>query len=363
MKKRVITLLLAAVFAVMCLTSCATKLIQIPDEPIGDPPVEQPDYAQLYSGVLEEYYNIIQNADALELVEGKIGVIETAQYLGDAALRTIGYIIQDINGDDVAELLIGVSSEDGYTANDIYAVYAIKDAKPYFVVEGRSRSSYALMENGHFYYYGSNGASYSIFAEYALTTSAELESKDFYFTYEKNNNYEDVGFFHNTTGVYDMAAAEELKIDADAFWALDAALAEKTVKLSFTPFSEFEPSGADGGAPQPDATAEAQFTGNWVGEANGFDGTTYTLFVDVLSDGTASYKCGPAYSEILVDYRGTWALDSTGQNVVFALTDVYEGDSFNGEYKWSLNGGSLTLQHISGDAFLYGAEGKSFNFN
>ncbi len=132
--------------------------------------------------------------------------------------------------------------------------------------------------------------------------------------------------------------------------------------MKFTPFAAFEPRGAATEPTKHETAEDLAYIGNWIGEASGYEGIRYTLFVDLLADGTAVYKCGPVQSEIMVDCRGTWKAEPAGDEIVLSLVDQYEGFSFDGKYKWSMTDGSLTLQHRSGDAFLYGAEGKSFTF-
>ena len=69
---------------------------------------EKVDYTAKYSDVLAEMYYLIIDVEANEnLDDGFVGVFEAARALGDAALEEIGYLLYDINGDDIPELLIG----------------------------------------------------------------------------------------------------------------------------------------------------------------------------------------------------------------------------------------------------------------
>lgn len=352
------------ILTLVCLAGCGSKATVEPTaEPTIEPTAEPVNYMEVYDGVIQEYYNVIKNPDAYDdQEEGKMGVIETAHYLGDSALSEIGYLLRDINGDEIPELIIG-SSDDGYTANTIYALYTIKDNNPSFVLEGRSRSSYALMEGNSLFYCGSNGAAYRLFGEYKLGKDGELVCCDFNFSYEKNNNLEDIGFYHNTTGVYDKSKAEEMKITDDEFWGMEEKLAKKTAKLKFTPFSEFKPMNEPEAtvAPEPTANPTADFCGTWRCNSKTSDGSNWVLEVGILADGSASYKCGPPQSEWMVDYIGNWS--ANGENITLTMRDRYEGDNFSGVFKASRSGGSLSLQHLSGDSFLYGTEGKTFVFS
>ncbi len=366
MKRKGMTFILAVALCLLTFAGCASDTKTEPThEPTVQtsaiPKVEQIDYNKIYKSTLDEYYNVIKKPDAYDdLEEGKMGVIENAQYLEDAALNEIGYLIRDINNDEVPELLIGVSNE--YAGNDIYALFTVKDLKPHYVLEGRSRSSYALINGGKLYYCGSNGAAYRIFGEYELDKNGELKCIDFYFSYERSNNYDDIGFFHNNTGVYERSAAEEMNITEDEFRATQEDLADRTVKLEFIPFAKHTLSAQTAPTTEPTKAPMPEFTNSWVGMSYTSDGSAWKLFVDILSDGTASYKCGPPESEIMVDYNGSWIFDPTYENITFNLKDRIEGDSFNGVFKVSVDGTKLSLKHLSGNTFLYGTEERTFDF-
>ena len=366
MKRKLLTFILAMVLCVPVLAGCGAEEIpvQTPEptvQPEATPTAEPIDYNEIYKPVIDEYYDVIKNPGAYdELEEGKTGVIESAVYLNDKALDEIGYLIKDINADDVPELIIGASND--YMRNDIYALFTIKDSKPYYVLEGRSRSSYALIEGGKLYYHGSNGAAYTIFGTYELKADGELACTDYNFSYERSNDYTDIGFFHNTTGVYEKAASEEMNITDDEFRAMEEKLGNKTVKLDFISFRNHKNSGQPASTADPANGQINLFVNNWVGTGYTSDGSAWVLFVDISADGTASYRCGPPESEIMVDYNGSWKFDSTYKNITFNLKDRIEGYSFNGVFKVTSDGGSLSLKHLSGNTFLYGTEGKTFNF-
>ena len=55
----------------------------------------------------------------------------------------------------------------------------------------------------------------------------------------------EIGFYRNTSGIMDPAQAEEWAVTADEFWAVDEALAAKTMALSAVPFSAYAASDAN----------------------------------------------------------------------------------------------------------------------
>ena len=324
------------------------------------------DYDTVYNEIIEEFYHTIKYADLQgEVKEGLNGVVEAGSYMGEDALDEIGYLLKDINNDGIKELLVGQSYSDeyAYVKNDLYAVYTLVGDSPVFVLEGRSRNCYSLMEEGKIYNGGSNGASYRVFGTYTLGKEGKLVCEDFNFSYDKSS-YDDIGFFHNTTGVYEKSEAKEMDIDYEEFEEMENALAEKTIVLEFKPFSDFTPSG-DGkeqfnGDPG-DKPVFFTINGNWTCDTKSSDGQRWTLFVDLYSDGSAAYKCGPYLSELLVYYRGTWKTVSD-TNIELNLEDEYGNGPFKGEFTWNIKNGVLTLLHVNGDAFVYSTEGKALTF-
>ena len=355
--KKMLAICLAVLLSVSCLSGCGKENEKPKKE--GGGKGEPQKVESTYDSVLTEYYNLIDNVEAYDsLIDGKIGVMETAQYFEDKALDEIGYLYKDINSDDVPELLIGMRNMNG--SNSLFGIYTLLNDKPTFVLEGRSRSSYSLMKDDKLFYRGSNGAAYSIFGVYALGKEADLVCEDFYFTYDKTS-YTDIGFFHNTTGVYDKSKAEELKITDDEFWAIEEKLIKQTVELEFIPFSSYEPQ-PGGEGPKPTESPKPMvppFCGAWTC-THKLEGDPFVLQVVILTNKTGYYKCGPAESEFMVDYKGDWAWDA--ETITFTMKDSIEGGKFSGVFKWELKDNILKLTHISGDAFLYNMKKETYTF-
>lgn len=329
---------------------------------------EKVNYDTVYNSVLEEFYYMIKYAsNQSEVKEGFTGAVEAAQAFEDEALSEIGYLISDINGDGIKELLIGISDdEEGvYVKNDIYALYTIKNTSPVLVAEGRSRNWYSLVDGGKIFNFGSNGAAYRIFGEYSLESNAELKCKDFYFSYDKDGSYTNIGFFHNTTGIYDMAQAKELDISQEEFEKKEEDLAKRTIKLTFTPFSSFTPSGDGAEIFNADQTGDPLFmtiNGEWRTIVK-TDVEDWVLDLNLYSDGSASYKIGYYESEYVVYHRGKWNPSSGKTAITLEMNDEYGSGPFKGEFLWNVKNGTLTLMHKSGDPLLYEMEGKSITFN
>lgn len=208
----------------------------------------QADYREAYAPVLDEFYKFVDgSSNGEKITEGAIGVEEViGSVRGKASLNRIGYAIQDISGDGIPELLIGRTEtrKDALgEGNDIFAVYACRGGKPLGVLEGWGRNNFRYMGQGRFYYEGSNGAMYSIFAVYTLAQDgSSLLCSDYYFTHEKRPGVSEVAYFHNTSGQWVPKASEELKITGEQFWQIADKLAKQTKKVSLTPLIKYKSS-------------------------------------------------------------------------------------------------------------------------
>ena len=251
-------------------------------EPIDTPqtePTDTPvDYTKNYEDVLAKVYAFIENIeDEVGPEDGFMGVWDAAMALEDTALSEIGYVFKDLNGDGVSELLIGsFHKEEAYTNNEIYMVYTLENENPVFLLEGRSRSFYALKEDNSFYYSGSNGAAYSIFGIYHLAEDNTMTCDDYYFTYPRDDDPVAIELFHNTTGAYDREASEKLVISLEDFWLLDEEAAQGTAKLEATPFSALDERIKGKMALQKKAPNPNLLNGEWMmvsGEVDGYEFT------------------------------------------------------------------------------------------
>ena len=201
-----------------------------------------------YAATLAECYALLTApAEYTEYPDALLGIYETAMVLGVKAADTIGYVFRDLNEDAIPELLIGAfdKSDDAYTKNEIYAAYTYDGQKPVLLFAGWARNAYALTEDNTFYHHGSGGAAYAIFGEYTLSDAGEFVCMNAYFTYPKEPDMTEIGFYRNTSGIMDPAEAEEWAVTADEFWAVDEALAAKTMALSAVPFSAYAASDAN----------------------------------------------------------------------------------------------------------------------
>lgn len=213
--------------------------------------------AQAYQQVLDRYYALLTDKNAQGTGEGETGVWEAALYPGDTggALDSIGYALQDMSGDGVAELLIGaITHRDDQLAygSEIFAMYACIDSVPTLTFEGWARSRYYTAAEGTFFYQGSNSASFSLFGSYTLSPDgARLVCRDLYFTCEKPNVPDETALYHSQTGSAEPADSEELTIPEEQFRQLEATLESQVRPICLIPFSQYTPSSPENGGVLP----------------------------------------------------------------------------------------------------------------
>lgn len=78
---------------------------------------------KLYQEVLNKYYAVVRDRwSAEELMD--LGAVGMADYYGEVSLESIGFVLMDVNGDGINELLIGTAApvEEGGTA--IFCMYS-----------------------------------------------------------------------------------------------------------------------------------------------------------------------------------------------------------------------------------------------
>lgn len=206
------------------------------------------DNTTSYSELLDKLHNLLLHGyDGHEDIEGETGLLEAVLMASSRGVADkFGYLISDISGDNIPELIIAevpIENEADMVRNGnlIYAVYTLVDNKPKLAFEGWSRSRYNYMGNGQFLFEGSNGAMYSMFGAYTISPDGtDIVNDDFYFTYEKDNTFENIGYYHNKTGLWDKSVSEELAISEDDFWKIRLNYSNNIQNINVTPFSEYD---------------------------------------------------------------------------------------------------------------------------
>jgi len=226
----------------------------------------------LYLPILDAFSNLIyaDTGDAdVPVPDGGMGIREGLY--GDPDLpKHVGYTVRDLSGDGNPELLIGTISDTDAAPTMIYAIFTITDGRVSLVLEGAYRNAYYLLEDGSLFHQGSGGAAYAIFGQFDLSRDGTtLNCRDYWFTHEKDGNFEDIRFWHNTVGEMDVTVSEELDITYDTFNAMQSSFAEQRTVFPLTAFSEYE------NAPDIDDADKAMLLAVYLEEYTG----TYDSFI------------------------------------------------------------------------------------
>lgn len=187
-----------------------------------------------YDKLLQQIYLLVCDPDSYWDVapDGQQGILESARSLGSYAPNAMGYVVEDISGDGIPELLVG--ENDGL----INAVYTLSDGQPQLVLSGRYRSGYTYMGSGYFFYYGSGGASEAGQGIFYLSNDGKsLQCQEFLFTHADGSGAADIRVYSNTTGSWNPEESQLTDMTAQEFWDLDPA---GTV-LPLTLFAYLEP--------------------------------------------------------------------------------------------------------------------------
>lgn len=211
---------------------------------IGSGNAEKLDYEEIYAPMLECYYREMTTAKPQQdWPDGFTGIEEAWMALDtETLLQSIGYAIQDVNGDGIPELMICEiqPGEDGAAQGRfLYAMYTCVDGKPMITFDGWSRKSYRLLPDGTIFMRGSGGAAYSILGLYQLRAdNTGLDCIDYYFTWEKDESLQEYAVYHNTTEDYDKALSQELDIPVEELWQMDEAFSGIAVDIPLISFAD-----------------------------------------------------------------------------------------------------------------------------
>ena len=260
-----------------------TPEAQVPEPVPSDPEV---DYVTFYQPVIDEFFRLAAgDYDENNIPEGGTSLLEANGWnRDDAMMWDAGYMICDLSGDGIPELLIGSTAGEEYdvvAGTMIYALFTAADGQVHLTLEGASRNAYCLLEDGSIFNQGSGGMIYSVFGLYDLTADGTaLTCRDWWFTHEKDGNIEDIRCWHNTTGEMNPDVSEELAMTLDEFRAKEEELAKQRKVLELTTFAEY------GGLVVPAYSGEpmlsAVFASDYTGACDSFVADDAEYAVDVV---------------------------------------------------------------------------------
>ena len=228
MKRRALIIILC--IAAVCILSACNKT--------EGPTPEKPEAA--YKDTLADMQGILSSPESAEnIFDGMYGVYEAILALGDDAADTVGYAYIDLDQDGQKELLIGNFTGTGASdvKNEIYGAYTYHMGIREPLFEKQKRNTYALTDTGTLYFYGSDGVAFHIVAEYQMTEEG-IVCIDFYFSYPKYGDINNLEYFHNTTGQWDPKVSEKVDMTYEQFEEIRKNLAVRTVSIDADLLSE-----------------------------------------------------------------------------------------------------------------------------
>lgn len=88
---------------------------------------EDIDYLAIHGIMLDRIYSwIMDGTDGTHIADGEEVIVDAVKTYGDYAHYDMGYAVADVNEDEIPELVIGQTTQEG-TGNMIYAVYTWKN--------------------------------------------------------------------------------------------------------------------------------------------------------------------------------------------------------------------------------------------
>ncbi len=272
---------------------------------------------EIYTSTLDKLYKAISEQDYdMTSEDGTDVIASVAETVGDNPLEKIGYLVQDVSGDGIPELLIGCTVDGD---NSIYLVYSGASGEANLSLEGFYRSNYGYLGEGKFSYSGSAGALYHIFGTYTISKDGStFECNDYYFTYEKDETLTDIDFYHNTIGKMDVKNSEKLDITEEDFYKIEEEIGSKTIKLNFTPFSQYK---------KTQREAKPQVSAQWA-EKIEYNYSQYKTYIDKDSENSSEIIF--VASEDVTDFKllklSLTDVDESG-NASFSSEELYSQET------------------------------------
>lgn len=208
------------------------------------------DYLKNYSFIMDGVYDYAAKGLDDKLVnEGTGGIREVVEVNKEKSGAIIGYTLQDLNGDDVPELVLGYAKDKhgaGYYGSDLYAVYTLVNGKPLRAFEGTMKNRLTFLRDDRLFLQATSSAVNHMFGAYVLAPTGEPACIDYYFSSFNEQNPAQPGFYHNTDGRQDKQASEKLNVTAEEFFLRSEIYTREAAQMEFIPLKNYPKQGAKG---------------------------------------------------------------------------------------------------------------------
>ena len=338
------------------------------DEPAQEPEdgtPEKVDYEALYEPVLSETLEYIYSRDIehdYELEYVPMGIMEMVMYQPtETLLDDVRFVIEDISGDGIPELIMGYDSDPEGLGLQSYVMglYTLKDDEPKLIMEGFARSNYRWMGNGKFFYYGSGGASYTYIGKCHLSEDGTQEVWDDYYFTEPSDDGMGMDVYHNKTGSDD--AGESELFDGN-FWSVEENYIARCKALIWDPIRNYSGNAGHSGLADTEAFKgsvqmfEIEGAGSGSVEINIYGGAEPSVIPYKM---TADQYDDVEYLELTIDdtkYRieeGLYCFASYGLKCYWIRDDMYDSDYLYIQYTTDGDYQDTAMYWFNGDEFVF----------
>lgn len=197
-----------------------------------------------YEEVLDTVYNIASSKPKGINVHGiYVGAKEIAKGSEHGeGLNRIGYIIEDISGDGIPELIIGEINHASQNRDSrILLLYTSVNDEAHHILSGWARSRYFLLDDGMLYHAGSSGAQYSTRSISQLSEDGTtIKTLEEYSTFIDEGGATRFGNFYKIYDKNGHYTIEELKETKNERWQRMNDYHSRAVNLDLIPMSEYK---------------------------------------------------------------------------------------------------------------------------
>ncbi len=208
------------------------------------------DYLKNYAFIMDGIYDYaVKDLDDKLVNEGTGGIREVVEVNKEKSGDIIGYTLQDLNGDDVPELVLGYAKDKhgaGYYGSNIYAVYTLVNNKPLRAFESSLKNRLTFLRDDRLFLQATSSAVNHMFGAYVLSPTGEPACIDYYFSSFDEQNPTQPGFYHNTDGRQDKQASEKLNVTTEEFFSRSEIYTHEAAQMEFIPLKNYKKQGAKG---------------------------------------------------------------------------------------------------------------------
>lgn len=216
------------------------------EDEVDDNEISDDEALELYREVLDLFYDNITTGWANYELTYEFGDIPDINwyiptYYSDISnIDTLGYQFEDLDGDGVPELLIGVEGFSEYFYDELYDIYTVENGEVVHLASGAERVQYRLCGDGTIYSTAASGAA-DVTYEHSEVVDGELSTIECVWSVPTTYDFDDTGYeltwYYSTTGLYDNG----IEIDEDEAFEITESWRSQIVNLELTHFSEYVP--------------------------------------------------------------------------------------------------------------------------